>query len=354
MRTMLGVCVSTVIGVWGCAAGYAQVSEHERLAATIAPFVDAQTLVVAHFDLAAIDAQKTLTLLARLFRFPEQEHARLQVQFAPLNVLHGALPEGASADVFVVVSIADIQLAQAGASAKNPTPNGGQPNEDSKKASLPFFVVISLERNSPASPIATEIRRALAAQHRADVTMERIGNAIITGSPRTIERLKKSQATNRPEIRAGLEAAGESAAHLLFVPSAEARFAAEALLPKLPPGLGGGATKTWTRGVVWTAVGLDLPPAEPAARIIIQSTNNQAALALSGQLAEITKSLGQKPEIRNAFPKLDEIAKRLEPSVSGDRLVIEVNEGNGTLEDLSSYLAAVLTGSRSATPQPAE
>jgi hypothetical protein len=354
MRTLLLACFSTVMAVSTCAACFAQPSEHERLALTIAPYVDAQTLVVAHFNLAAIDAQKTLTLLASLFRLPEQEHARLQVQFAPLGVLHGALPEGGSADVFVVVSIADIQLAQAGIGAKKPAPNGGHPGDDSKKASLPFFVVVSLERNSPASPIATEIRRALAAQHRADVAMERVGNAIVTGSPRTIERLKKSQGTNRPEISAALEAAGEGAAHLLFVPSAEARFAAEALLPKLPPGLGGGATKTWTRGVVWTAVGLDLPPAEPAARIVVQSASNETALALARQLAEITKSLGQQPEIQSAFPKLDDIAKRLEPTVSDDRLVIDVNEGTATLEDLTSYLAAVLAGSRSGTPPPGD
>jgi hypothetical protein len=328
----------------------AQDSEHERLASTIAPYVDMQTLAIAHFDLGVIDAPRTVTMLARLMRLPEPEHARLQGEFAPLEVLHGALPEGGSADVFIVVSLADINPAQFAPPSRNPVPNGAQPDSDTenvgKAAGLPFFVVVSLDRKSPASPIAMEIRRAVAIANKVDVSSEKIGNAVIVASPRTIERLKKSQPTDRPELAAAFQAAGEGAGHILFVPSAQARFAAETLLPTLPPGLGGGPTKTWTQGAVWVAVGLDLPPAPSAVRIVVQSTNEQAATTLARQLSSVTDALAQRADIRNAFPKIDEIGKRLEPKISGNRLTFGTSEKSGGLDDLSSYLAAVLLSAR--------
>jgi hypothetical protein len=102
MRRAGCVCILAIWAVLPAGPCLAQLGEHERLALTVAPYVDMQTLVIAHFDLAVIDAPRTVTMLARLMRLSEQEHARLQGEFAPLEVLHGALPEGGSADVFIV------------------------------------------------------------------------------------------------------------------------------------------------------------------------------------------------------------------------------------------------------------
>ncbi|HTM54821.1 MAG TPA: hypothetical protein VL175_12385 [Pirellulales bacterium] len=352
MRRAGCVCILAIWAVLPAGPCLAQLGEHERLALTVAPYVDMQTLVIAHFDLAVIDAPRTVTMLARLMRLSEQEHARLQGEFAPLEVLHGALPEGGSADVFIVVSLADINPAQIASRGGNPAPNGAQPGanrENARKAAgLPFFVVVSLDRKSPASPIALEVRRAVAIANKVEVTSEKIGNAVIVASPSTIERLKKAQPTVRAELSSAFEAAGEGAAHILFVPSAEARFAAETLLPTVPPGLGGGPTKIWTQGAQWVAVGLDLPPAPSAVRIVVQSTSEQAAAALARQLNVVTDALGKRADIRKAFPKIDEIGKRLEPKISGNRLALETDEKSGGFEDLSSYLAAVLLSARRA------
>lgn len=341
MRNPLKLLFIAAIALATAAACYADEAQHERLAKAVAPYVDGQTLVVAHIDLGAIDANGTVDLLAQLFRFAEQETARLKGVLAPLEVLHGTLPEGTEADVFVVASIADIKIAEINAAGFNPY----------QYSSLPFFVVVSQQGNSPARAIAIEIRRALAQRANIEVAMDQIGNGIVTGSPRTIERLKKAQPTPRPEIAAAFQSAGSGAVHFLFVPSADARRAIGLLMPPAPVKQGAEPSQSLMQNVVWVAVGLDLPPAASALRVVVQSPSEEGARSLVERLAASAKTLIGQSDIRDN-DRLVELVGRLMPKASGDRLAMEVNENSGSAENLSAIVAALLGGARRQPAQP--
>lgn len=296
-RILVGSVVA--IAAWGTAVAFGQETDRRTPAAAIAPFVDNQTVTIVHIDLAAFDATAAINVLADVLDLPQPERDGLQADVVPLNVMADSLPEGAHADVFVVTSISDL-------------------------ATLPVFFVVPRETQA-ASAISLELRRTVASQLAAELATEQIGDAQVTGSPRTIERLKKAVPAQRPEIAAAFKATGASAMKLLFVPSADARRAIEFLIPKLPPQLGGGPTKGLTANVVWVALAIDLPPAAPRVRVIVQATGKEGAAVLARQAEQMLATLIAQGDLREAVPNIEEAAKRLVPKVSDDRLTLELD-----------------------------
>ena len=82
-------------------------SESDRLAKIVAPYLDGQTLVVAHLDLMAFDALPAVDVLAKLTTMPDQQRNNLQAQVVPINVISQSTPAGTAIDVFVVAGLAD-------------------------------------------------------------------------------------------------------------------------------------------------------------------------------------------------------------------------------------------------------
>lgn len=285
----------------------------ERLAEAVAPFVDAQTLFVAHLDLRAFDGVMSIAKLAELVPLSDRLRDQLQAHATPINVLTGGLSEGDTADVFIVASIADV-------------------------ARLPLFFLMPLAGNTPASAIALELRRAIAEALHVQFKSEEIAGSLVTAHPATLDRLKKAQATPRPEIVAAFEAAGDSALQLLFIPSVEIRRLIEQLLPKLPADLGVVPTKTFTQGVAWGVAGVALPPKKTAVRVVIQSADAEAAATLERELPGVLAALGKLVQVRQTIPLFDERAKLLVPKASSDRLTLEFTEENGGLKVLADVL----------------
>lgn len=325
MRKSLGALMGLMCAI-GAGAALAEPDDAQRLAAAVAPFVDNQTVAVVHVDLGGIDAVESITLLAKLFGLNERQHANLQGAIAPL----GVLPTGGAADVFAVVSMSDLRLTEPQNKA-----NGGQP---AKAPGLPFFLVISVADGAPGSAIAAELKRDLG----PGVMMETIGQSIVLASERTLDRLKSRPAQPRPEIAAALRALDGGAAHFLLVPPREARQLVELMWPRLPESLGGGPTKAFTQGVVWAAVGIDLPPAEPELRVAVQSTSAEAAATLEREVAALAKKLGEEAEVREAVPDFDELWKRLAPRAEGDLLLATLNEQHASLAEYAKLLEVLL------------
>jgi hypothetical protein len=146
----------------------------------------------------------------------------------------------------------------------------------------------------------------------------------------------------RPEITAAFKAVDDGAIQIAFIPSADMRRLAEALLPEAPKQLGGGPTKTFTQGAVWTAISIDLPPATVAARVVVQSTNVEAAAALDRQLAAAIDAIAALPSVRDGSPKFAETAKRLAPKPDGDQLKIELNDEQGDVTEGIKILGPLL------------
>jgi hypothetical protein len=301
----------------------AQEPAPDRIAKIVAPLVDEQTVAVIHGNLMAFDVATTIDLVARGLDWPEEVRDHLQVQFAPVQVVTQGLPETAAIDAILVVSFADL-------------------------AQLPFFLVLPVDKTTPAKAIALEARRAIGQSWRREVITEEVGETLITGAPGTIERLKKARPVARPEIAAAFQAAGPSGVQFAIVPSVGMRKLAESLTPKLPERLGGGPTKAFTQGIVWAAVGVDLPPKAIAVRVVLQSADAEAATLLEAEIRKLFAALGEFPQFKETVPQFEELSKHLVPTVSGDRLTLELTEKNGGLDALGAILPT-LTGMLSGT-----
>ncbi|HEY2840248.1 MAG TPA: hypothetical protein VGJ26_13920 [Pirellulales bacterium] len=273
-------------------------------AETLAPYVDAQTLVVAHVDLNAFEPMKTIDWLTGILGLSPRDRDNIQSQAAPISVVTQGLPKGQSVSVYVVISLSDI-------------------------GRLPFFLVLPLDDHTPAIPIATEARRELEKAWNRKVASDRVGDALVVGSPETIERLKKAKPVARPEIDAALSAVDEGAVQIALIPSPDMRRLAEALLPEAPKQLGGGPTKTFTQGAVWAALSIDLPPHKVEARLVIQSVDAAAAVALDRRLATAIDAIAALPSVRDGAPNFAEVARRLVPKPDGDQLKIVLDEEEG-------------------------
>jgi hypothetical protein len=311
----------------------AQEPAPDRVAKIVAPLVDEQTVAVVHANLTAFDVAATIDILVRGLKWPEDVRDHLQVQFAPIQVVTQGLPETVAVDTILVISISDL-------------------------AHLPFFLVVPLDKTTPAKAIALEARREIGQGWRREVISEEIGDTLITGAPATIERLKKAKPVARPEIAAAFQAAELGGLQFAIVPSAAMRKLAEGLLPKLPERLGGGPTKSFTQGIVWAAVGLDLPPKAIAVRVVLQSTNAETATALEAEIRKLFAALGEFPQFKEAVPEYDELSKRLVPMAGGDRLKLELTEANGGIDALGAILptftrmsSEALSGARREEPK---
>ena len=282
--------------------------------AVVAPYLDEQTLLVAHLDLAAFDAPQTVDWLAELLDLPERVRDSLQAQAAPINVVIQHLAKDSSADVFIVGSLADA-------------------------GRLPFFLLLPLDGKTPAAAIAGEARREIEKAWNRPLATEEVGGALVTASQETIDRLKRGKPADRPEVAAALTAAGGGAVQLAFVPPAALGKLVETILPQLPQSLGGGATKIFTQGGLWVAAGVDLPPEEIAIRVVVQSADAASALALQDELARFFTAVGKLPQVSEAVPEFGELSARLLPKAAGDQLKLELTEENGGVDALAAIVA---------------
>ena len=111
----------------------------------------------------------------------------------------------------------------------------------------------------------------------------------------------------------------------------------EELLPRLPDELGGGSSRIITRGLLWAAVGANLPP-KLSLRVVIQSEDAQTASALRDKLATTYEWLGRQEDVRKHVLGFDRLAKLLTPEVQGDRLTLVFDEEN---QGIASLMAAL-------------
>jgi hypothetical protein len=176
-------------------------------------------------------------------------------------------------------------------------------------------------------------------------TCEIVGEVVLCGDKETLERLKNSKAAARPEFADALAAASDTAAQVIFAPTADQRRVLAEMLPQLPEDLGGGSGKAPANGLIWAVVGLQTQP-KLSARLIIQSKDAESAaqferfIAAAGRTADRMLDKKDKPA---EFAKLVEL---FTPKAQGSRLTLELSEENQALVKVKSLLATVAVGAR--------
>lgn len=282
-------------------------AELRDLAQTVAPVVDDMVAVVVHIDVTHIEARPLLAELQKLV-------APALASLPPLQQVEMAVQRLTAAgcrDLYVVASLADL-------------PEGTP------------FVAVPLEAGADAEPLA----EALRSLKFEDAT--RIGGLLCGGSRKTLERLQHLQPAPRPELARAFEAAGDSVAQVLFIPSADMRRVLDELLPQLPAELGGATGAVWSRGAVWAALAVRRRP-ETSLQLTIQSEDAAAAATLHENLLRVAAALADQPGIEKLLPNLREHSRRLIPAVQKNRLALSLDQSHGGFDALAAILAPVIS-----------
>jgi hypothetical protein len=264
-------------------------------AGVVAPFLDEQTVAVAHVDLGRIDLDALMDKFGRAPGMTAKEFARAKEAG---NAALGALKGAGVRDIYAVFTMAGI------------------PRE-------PVFLVVPLKEEKDRA-----VKKILGEMFRGGDS-KRVGQSLVLGSRETLQRLEDLKPASHPELAQGFAAAGDGAAGLVIILPKTMRRAMQEALPNLPPELGGGSTKTITQGFSWAAVGVKLAP-EVSLRATVQAKNAGAAKALAKLYENALKSLvlaaskdvGAQPFL----PSLGALKELLVPQVQGSKFTLVLNE----------------------------
>ncbi len=269
-------------------------------ARAVAPFVDEQAILVARLDVERLDPDALWQKADKFgLGFLEQEpELRQQAQ-----ALRKMFLDAGGEDLYLVVSSAYMT---------------------GRKAGRAGFLVAPVSGDGDAA--------ALAALAPGAAVM---GSAVVFGPGEILEKLRDIRPAPRPELPAAFAAAGDTAAQLILLPTADNRRVIEETLPVLPEELGGGPSTAFTRGALWAALGVDVAP-EASVGLTFQSENPAAARSLAAALEALKQAVGGAEKVRQALPQYEAVSATLTPAVEGDRLRLSLDDA--ALSDLSASL----------------
>lgn len=276
----------------------------ESKLSAVAPFLDEQTLLVGRLDVRQLDPAALIGTLARLAPPDDQEFPK-QLGALEQKTKNGvqALTTSGVSELFAVVSLADL-----------PT--------------QPVFVVAPLKAGSdPAA--AAQLLRQLFRFEQADTRP----GLVVLGKAATLERLKSQPSAPRPEFAKGFERLGSAGLQVVFAASDDTRRVLREMLPRLPEEIGGGSGKVLSDGLLWAAIGAQLPP-RLSVSATIQSRDPESAAALRGMLVSGFQLLGRQPEIRRQWPQVDDLARLMTPRLSGDQLLLNITDQSAEMEQV--------------------
>jgi hypothetical protein len=258
----------------------------------VAPFLDQQTVAVAHVSLKRVDLDALVDRLAQAARLDKEDAAKMKKE---AGMLVTALKDAGVTELYGIVTLAD-------------------GNRE------PFFVVIPLRGNVDEKAVEQAFGRG---PH-----VERIGQAVVVGNEAAVRRLRDHRPTAFPELAKGFAAAGDTTAQVVLLLPRTLRKALHETLPNLPPEVGGGSIKTVTEGFSWAAVGVDLTP-KLSLRAVVQAKDAEAAKALGqlydGALTGLMTAKGTG-DLGRIFKGLGAVRELLTPKVAGDRLTLTLND----------------------------
>jgi prepilin-type processing-associated H-X9-DG protein len=263
----------------------------EARAKAIAPFRDEQAFVIVHVDLTRVDADK---LRDKLVELTKEKAEEVNKEMSAVRRDLGAFKDAGGKDVYFVLSLADLHN--------------------------PGLLVVPLYEDTSVDALL-RLRKQMGMGGAA----ERVGNALVAGDERTVARVRNLKAEPYPELAKAFEAAGDTVAQVLLLPSPSSRQVVEQMLPQLPREVGNGPSTVLTRGIQWAAAGADLTP-NASLKVTVQSRDAKAAEKLHEWVVRLFERLGEQKEIQKAFPNFQKITAALTPKVEGDRLTLNLDE----------------------------
>ena len=289
----------------------------------IAPFLDGQTVAVAHLDLAKIDFQAGLDFFAKGvpadLLSPEQRAEAV----AKGTEIRDKLLNAGCREAFLIVSLADIPSAEP-------------------------LVVLAVAKERKPEDVASVLRSL-----GPGPQMEPLHGALVLGSAEVIERLKTLKAVSRPDLEKALSAAGDAPLRLAVSMAEDTRRALRENLPTLPPELGGLTGGELVDSFSSLTLAASLPP-QQSLLLTIQARDARAARQLSELAASALDLLAKNDEVQRRFPPIKQVVPLLTPRVERDQLVLKFDDEQGNLTKVMDELVKPAVASARAAASRAQ
>ena len=274
-----------------CAAIPCESPGGEPVAKIVAPYLDDQTVAIAHLDLAGIDVDAAVERIATATGIDAKMLAD------PRRSIREGLAmfrKAGATDLYAVLSLADL-------------PNPG-----------PFLLAPRAGVNDD------ELKTALSFM-RGGQTVEPLDGVMFAGSKSARDRLRTLKPAPRPDLETAWQSVAGSPMQIAFIPGEDHRRVFTEMIPTLPKEIGGGPGTILTKGVRWAALGIDLKP-KIVVKLVVQSEDAAAAKALAQVVDHGLETVSHDQAARTMFPKLDEMVAAVRPKVTDDRLTIAVDD----------------------------
>ena len=287
-----------------------------------APFVDGSTVLVAHVNLASVDAaaiEATLNDSLKSVKLEKEELAAVSRRPSRVPERNGPvvadLKKVGGKEIYAVV---DMQSLSSGKPPHLIVPLdavGGASRilMQSSISSKPGGLTLRRRRIS-ATPMC-RLRRV-----RGDaVWFYPEGGAPAPGVNFTPQP--------RPDLAIALKSAGEGPLQIALIPPEAARRFVEAALPRIPQELGGGAVTVLTQGLRRANLGAVFSP-QLRLRLLIQAKDAESAQGLSQLADSAMKLVSKQAQSQKDLASISAAMDLLKPQVKGDQLIATLDHGS--------------------------
>ena len=288
----------------------------EELARRIAPLVDDDVLLVLHADLASIDVDAALKgILSGIAADATKEDLEtakgFAEQFRPVAAQWlGEFQRRGGRDAYLLLSMSEM-------------PRGWG------------MLALSLSEKADANGLAALFGAASARPAKdaeygflGTMTTGIAGGLLLIGPERMVEASKerlsaatKAAAPERKELLAAFQSCADTQVQALLLLTKDTRRVIEELMPELPKQIGGGPSTALTRGMLWAAVGINVPP-ELSLKVRIQSEDAKSAAAFEGLCGRALKAVAE--HVGAELPILTAIVPALTPKAHGDKVTLDL------------------------------
>ncbi|MEX0716959.1 MAG: DUF1559 domain-containing protein [Planctomycetaceae bacterium] len=361
-RIALTVALMTAALISSPIAAHAADAEAAARATVVAPFLDAQTVIVGRFDAGGLE-----DFSRRMERLHYGDDAKFPPGMSPLDPLRNWLAEfrkAGGSELYVVVGLDDLRLEGLWARSYSGGRSGIGPLLIPPMHNPPSLVIPLRAGMDEAAlvrllrPEPLESRPPWMSQHWRYQAVERIGDALFAGTSEALERVKAKKPDPRPELEAAFGSAGDAPVQLIATLSPVHRRVVREMMNGLPAAFGtetGPLLGEGVRSIAFTAA-----PAEGKWKwtATIQAADETAAARLRTFAQAVLdaarddapadapaegEAKPETPEARTRAAALDDLARLLETAVRNDRLVLSLDDDGLVITALRD---AILTSAK--------
>lgn len=299
-------------------------------AKSIAPYLDANTIVVGRLDLTKVDVAAAFQFLQPYVPAAKEELQKVQqaVQMGFLDPLKAQRVR----EMYLVISLDEF-------------PNGkptvivpvGKGGSHRKVAGLMFS-------GNPDGPTTGPGNRRSPFE-----ICTQMGDVVFCGSLAALKRAEAKKPSPRPHLEAAFESVEGAAVQLLFLPSKDHRRVVSELFPKLPKEFGGMTGKEVAGAVQWASLGIHLPP-KLKAEAFVQSDTAADARKLKATLIALAR-FGSKQPLPKGVIRPEDVARlplMLKPAVHDSRLQLSFDADSEAGKQIARMFSVSVRSARKA------